>query len=485
MMRNRWNNVSLRTQLSLALMLIMLVLLMIFSAVIYVSVRGFLINQTASQLREQADSAIATVLDTPTLRDGRGKIDSRRLQAIADTLSSRTTSVVIYQNDGDTLATGRIALLPGDSGPLVAAVPPPAPRFGPRPGRWNRDQYIAIADGSPQVTVLVPMEDSRLDENVVVQLATPFQPIALVLRRVMALLVAGVVVVTALAFLLGRLATRAITRPLGQVITVSHAVAAGDLQARTGLQARNEVGLLGAAFDHMVDQVQGSFATQRRFVADAAHELRTPLTTLGGSVELMMMGAVSDPARQRTTLQRMLSEIERMTRLVNDLLTLSRLDARPEMRIGTVALDALARDVVQQARQLAPDHQIAFESTPVQVPGDADRLRQVLVNLVDNARKYTPAGGSIAVHVERAGGYGRISISDTGVGIPATDVPHVWDRFYRVDQARARATGGVGLGLAIVKGIIEAHHGVVQLSSAPGTGTTVTVDLPLHGTPTV
>jgi two-component system, OmpR family, sensor kinase len=197
-------------------------------------------------------------------------------------------------------------------------------------------------------------------------------------------------------------------------------------------------------------------------------------------VDLLMLGAASDPAQQRRALQRMNSELERMGRLVDDLLTLSRLDSRPALRRDSIDLGVLAHDLVEQFRELAPSHRWLLNAAPdVVVSGDADRLRQVLLNVLENARKYTPEGGSVTIMMTQEDHSAIVSIADTGIGIPAEDVPHVWDRFYRIDQARTRASGGFGLGLAIVRSIVESHGGQVALSSELGKGTTVVLRLPL------
>jgi signal transduction histidine kinase len=301
-----------------------------------------------------------------------------------------------------------------------------------------------------------------------------------------------------------------VLRPLDQVVATTGRIAAGDLGQRVGLPpGRTEIAQLGAAFDAMVARLEQAFAAQRRFVADAAHELRTPLTALSASVELLLMGAADN---DRATAQRLLrhldSELSRVIRLTNDLLTLSRLDVRPQIALRPTNLNALLEEVAEHSRTLLRGQELIVDvATELWVEGDSDRLRQVVLNLLDNARKYTPSGGQVMLRAssecsvwssESAStpaaqnlGLSRvegsepktqnqvvIEVEDTGVGIPADALAHLFDRFYRVDSARTRASGGSGLGLAIVQAIVQAHHGQVDIQSTPGVGTRVTIQLP-------
>ncbi len=217
------------------------------------------------------------------------------------------------------------------------------------------------------------------------------------------------------------------------------------------------------------------------FVAEAAHELRTPLTALGGMVEMLQMGADrGDQATVRRMLDTMDREIGRLGRLVGDLLTLSRLDAEQPLALVPVELAPLVTEVAQQTRLLArgQDVQLRIDASPT-VLGDADRLKQVLINLTDNALKFTPAGGRVELRLDQVNGRARLAVADTGSGIAPELVPRVMDRFARGDASRARATGGAGLGLSIARSIVEAHGGSIALESQIGHGTSAIVELPV------
>ena len=302
--------------------------------------------------------------------------------------------------------------------------------------------------------------------------------------RLRAALVVGTLLATLIAGVLGVRATRAALRPLDRVIHAARKIGAGELRERLRLKRSDEIGELAEAFDGMLDRLAVVLAAQRRFVADAAHELRTPLTALGGMVEMLQLGA---DRGDQTTVRRMLDtmdhEIGRLGRLVADLLTLSRLDAEQPLVMAPVRLGPLVKEVANQTRLLANgqqvEHRIEVEPT---ILGDADRLKQVLINLAANALAFTPADGRIEFRLVRERGTARLQVADTGSGIPPDILPRVMDRFVRGDRSRARSTGGSGLGLAIARGIVEAHGGTIALDSQMVGGTTVTIVLPLAAT---
>jgi len=248
--------------------------------------------------------------------------------------------------------------------------------------------------------------------------------------------------------------------------------------------AEDELGRMAAAFNEMLGRLQRSFVRLRQFTADASHELRTPLTSIRSVGEVGLREQRS-PEGYREIIGSMLEEADRLARLVDSLLLLARADNR-EIPVAhkRLELDALAAEVVEHLVVLAEEkrQRILFEGTPVEVWGDRTLLRQALINLLDNAIKYTPPGGEIRVAVLGKEGRGAIEVIDGGPGIAPEHEGRIFDRFYRIDKARTRAEGGAGLGLAIVKGIVEAHDGVVEVHSAVGEGSTFTVHLPVQAT---
>ena len=284
------------------------------------------------------------------------------------------------------------------------------------------------------------------------------------------------------------LAGRAL-RPVDRVTAAAAHIAAGDGSAAslatrlTVPRGGDEIARLSGTFNRMLDRIETAFATQRRFVADASHELRTPLTAIRGNVDVLTRQAAAadlGPAREdvAAALDDMRRESARMGRLLDDLLLLARADADTEMRLETraVRLDEVAQDAVRTVAALAGGQAIAVDAAPVVVSGDADRLQQLLIILLENAVRHTPTDGRIGVDVLPPNGSGaaRLVVRDTGEGIAPEHLPHVFDRFYRADGARSRATGGTGLGLAIAR----AHGGEIAVVSTPDQGATFTVTLP-------
>ncbi len=286
------------------------------------------------------------------------------------------------------------------------------------------------------------------------------------------------------------LAGRAL-RPVDRVTAMAAAIAAADGSAAS-LQTRlqvpdtgDEIARLSQTFNAMLDRLQAAFATQRRFVADASHELRTPLTAIRGNVDVLArqtahadLGPAS--ADIAAALDDMRRESGRMGRLLDDLLMLARADAETEVQLDQrpVRLDEVARDAVRTAGALADGQRLEVSADPVVVSGDPDRLQQLVLILLENAVRHTPREGRIAVEVGGNGTGARLVVRDTGDGIAPEHLPHVFDRFYRADGARARATGGTGLGLAIARTIARGHGGEIAVASTPGAGSTFTLTLP-------
>ena len=230
--------------------------------------------------------------------------------------------------------------------------------------------------------------------------------------------------------------------------------------------------------------IRAAIDSQRVFIADASHELRTPLSVIRANAELLKRHHSEPVDTNSEAVDDIVSESDRLGRMVSQMLTLAHADAgRSTLTMAEVALDETADEVARGMRLLAESRGIAFAAEierPLRLRGDSDRLRELLTILTDNAIKYTEAGGKVQLEVRRStGGKALVRVSDTGHGIPAESLPHIFDRFYRVDKARSREAGGTGLGLSIARWIAEAHGGSIHAESTPGEGTTMTVELPL------
>jgi heavy metal sensor kinase len=302
------------------------------------------------------------------------------------------------------------------------------------------------------------------------------------LGRLLMALVMAVPVALACAAGLGYLLARAALAPVERLRRSTREITADRLDRRLPVaNAGDELGRLAQTINEMIGRLERSFAEVRRFTADASHELRTPLAAIRTEAEVALGGSAVTPEQERL-LGSILEECERLTRLTDQLLALAREDAgaaRPPRQ--RVDLSALVSAVADNLRPLAEARGLTLHvkaAAGVTVAGDAARLRQVFYNLLDNALKYTPAGGTVELHVEAGARAAVVTVHDTGIGIPAEHLPHVFERFYRVDRARSRAEGGTGLGLSIARSIVVAHGGEIELTSPPGAGTTCRVMLP-------
>ena len=269
-------------------------------------------------------------------------------------------------------------------------------------------------------------------------------------------------------------------RPLREIERTAAAITAGDVSQRVDHpDPRTEVGRVGSALNTMLDHLEAADRRLRRFVADASHELRTPLASVRAYAELFARGAAARPADLERAMTGIRREAERMSVLVDDLLLLARLDEGRPLERRPVALDAIATEALDAARVVDPERPYELAVEPTVVEGDAERLRQLVDNLLANARSHTPPGTPVRVTVRRRAGEAVLEVADRGRGLDEEQAQRVFERFYRADASRARATGGVGLGLSIVAAVAEAHGGRAEVRPTAGGGATFVVSLPL------
>ncbi len=380
----------------------------------------------------------------------------------------------------------------------------------------NNDTYNLAkgSDGRRQLIVLLPLVDLQSRTIVaILQVSAPVTPIEDAIAQMRLMLALGVAVTLVIAAALTLPLITAALRPLNAIAHASRAIAEqSGLSTNSALAVRldvspthDEISRLTESFNAMVAQLDAAFTRQKQFVADASHELRTPLTALGSGLEMLLLGAdQGDPDVARRLLRGMYRETQRLQRLVEDLLTLTRLDdGHMPVSPRAVPVAPLLADVCEQAERLAHGQRIEVAmaaETPL-LYGDPDLIRQVLLILADNALKYTPSDGRVLLTAHATPATEphavAIAVSDTGVGMPAETLSHVFERFYRGDAARTRApvagheTGasagsaghpgsGAGLGLSIADQLTQAQGGHITIESKVGVGTTVTVTLPAH-----
>jgi signal transduction histidine kinase len=274
-----------------------------------------------------------------------------------------------------------------------------------------------------------------------------------------------------------------IARPVEALNRSAERFAAGDLDHRAEVGGTREVVALGQTLNQMAARLHQLEGLRRQYVSNVSHELRTPLAAIRGMAETLLTHGETDPDLRGRYLPRIVSQTDRLARLASQLLDLAQIESGNLLhRLEPVSVASVLDEVLSTCHEGAEQRGVRLvtdvpESLPL-VPMDRDRMVQVLLNLVDNALRYTPMGGSVSVAARHGGGELAVSVRDTGKGIPPEHLPHLFERFYRVDPARTSRAGGTGLGLAIVKQIVEAHEGRIDVESTPGVGTTFTVTLP-------
>lgn len=322
----------------------------------------------------------------------------------------------------------------------------------------------------------------------VVQVSRPVRQVTAPIWSLVFGIVAAGFLALGVATALGIWISRRLVQPVRELEAASLAIAQGDLNRQVPAQAADELGALARAFNRMVGELQRMMEQQRLFVANASHELRTPITNIKLRSETLLDGGLQDATIAQRYVAEIDSEADRLGRLANALLDLSQLEgAEPALPAEGVDIGPVLLSVARSMRMRVRDAgQTLHAEIPVRLPPLRvwpEQIEAVVVNLMDNAIKYTPEGGVVRLEAEAAGNVCRIRVADNGVGIPPADMPHIFERFYRVDKARSRqrgkhGAGGAGLGLAIVKALVERNGGRVWAESEIGQGTTITVELP-------
>ncbi len=317
----------------------------------------------------------------------------------------------------------------------------------------------------------------------IVQVGTSMESVGETLQRFLVLLIVAIPIALAVSLAGGWFLAGRALRPVDKITLAAQRIAAGDLSQRLSMPAaHDEIGRLAATFNNMIGRLDTSFRQIRQFTSDASHELRTPLTVMKGETDLVLRRPRPLEDYQ-SVLESNLEEIDRMTRIVDELLFLSRADmGEIKMELLPIAMEALVEDVHRQAMVLAQDRTIEVvlgTVMPAVVQGDDLRLRELLLNLVENAMKYSHAGGKVEISLLNDGREARLSVTDHGIGIAPDDHKKIFHRFFRTDVARAHTKKGTGLGLAICAWIADLHKGRVEVKSDLGQGSTFTVILPI------
>jgi two-component system, OmpR family, sensor kinase len=338
---------------------------------------------------------------------------------------------------------------------------------------------MASSDGAPLRFLVRPIGTDTQPGSVLL-VAESLAPQQRMLADVRWLLLGCGALALVLAIAGTALLTGRVLEPLTRVMREAAAVAAiGNYDERVPVLARkSEVGQFAATINTLIATVERALRQQREFLADTSHELRSPLTVVLANLNLLRRDL--DPHERELSVDEATSEAQRMRRLIDELLLLAQADAAQAIARAPLRLGELVTEAVAAVQRLAPYHiyQLQIES-PLMVIGDEERLTQVVRNLLENAAKYTPPGTTVDVRLRQSGSVAQLIVADSGPGIAAEHLVHLWDRYYRVDDVRSRESGGTGLGLPIVKFIAEAHGGRADVISHVGVGTTFTIELPL------
>jgi signal transduction histidine kinase len=468
---------------------------------------GYLHDSTVDSITQPARTELEVL--GPCFVRTAAELD-RNAQVLAQLLGTGNTGVKIVDRRGAALADHAVGV-PGSARPLelsaatvetlIASVPASKARAGTRRPRCTPGAPGAVTRAPTPATATTSADDFVL---VAVALGPPGRPVGYAIlgrspsgaeatvHRVRNIFAVGAVA----ALLMGALVSLALTglalRPLRSVTTTAEEIAAGDLHRRSNVRTRDEVGRLGSAFDRMIGRLEEAFSrvTQseqrmRRFLADASHELRTPLTALRGTSQVLLRHGNEDRPEVTAAVRDIHHEAVRLSNLVDDLLTLNRLDAEESLQPEEISLPAFMNDFGDRYAEAWPTRTVDFDQEAferVHVWADPEALRRMLLNVVDNAAKYSSPASPIKVTAEANLREVAIQVSDGGPGLSPEDRKHVFDRFYRGSESRSRRTGGSGLGLAIVQALAQRSGGSVSLDTAPGRGTTVSLTLPTTGT---
>ena len=465
----RLRAVPLRWRLLAVTLGLIAVALAVTSLVVGALLRAYLLNQTEQELNVYAASLAS--------------IDAGELKRAQSDLPTGFTARIINLDTGQVDSLGEAVQEPDQAAiPTLAANDPRV--------TGERTFEVRSVGGAGEWLALAQLNDKRTD---IVAVALPLRPLDATVSQFL-LYATGIGASGLLLMaLLGWDLIRRTFRPLTRIEDTAAKIAVGDLTQRVDVpDTDDEVASLSRSLNSMLSRIEQSFAVReaneakmRRFIADASHELRTPLAAVGGYAELYRQGALPTPDAVTGAMARIESEAHRMSGLVEDLLTLARLDGERPLELQPVDLAVLAADAAQDARTIAPGRHIVATGIdgpiePTELQADEQQLRQVVTNLVTNARVHTPDGTPIEILVGRVGTrHVALHVRDHGHGIPEEERVEVFERFYRADWSRSRGKGGGnGLGLAIVHAIVSAHGGHVRVEETPGGGATVVVELP-------
>jgi signal transduction histidine kinase len=461
---------SLRVRVTAFYVGMLAIALLVFSLAVYFGAKTFLTRSLDRRLSNNAQSIVTHYLIPLDQKD-----EDWLVEEMGESYPPGYSDPFVRVSQGS-----RILYQSGDMrDPFVSVSKLPLPSNPKWLNRFRRE----TAPGGQRVVLYTISYQPPKGTVIFVETGSPVEPIRHVLNTLLLILSLTMPIILIAAAIGGYLM---MARPLRPVVVLTEQA---ERVGREALGERlpiiptgDELERLSLALNRMIERLEAALAHNHRFSADASHELRTPLTIIRGELE-SLIEIPSLPAPVMEGLGSVLEESARMAKIVNSLMTISRLDCGGDhIELVPVDLVDVVRVTLDHMSLLAEEKHISLRfnpGPPIYVAGDSMRLKQIVVNLVDNAIKYTGDGGDVSLYVMAEEKKAVLNVADTGIGIPAASLPLVFDRFYRADQARSRESGGIGLGLSIVKAICTVHSGTASIESVEGRGTTVRIELPL------
>ena len=475
---------SIYTKLVAIIIILILALMAVVGAFLMRGVRNFYINEFYAQMQE----AFSGEVMTGDLRAAANEPDAA--VRMADILRANSGQL------GINIGTRNYYILDGGSGRYIAGSDPTA-----GPGLPITRNILTAIDGSEgyasnssddYMDVALPIRGTS--GNYIVYIIDNKETVTDLNAEIFSIIIEAMAIGLLIAILLSLLLAKTMVTPIQSLTRAAEKVAAGDFSESVDNDSKDEIGVLTRTFNDMagqlernIEDLQNAEQMRKEFVANVSHELRTPVTSIRSYAETLCdAGDTMDPGTEQRFLEVIVRESDRMTKIVQDLLTLSRFDAGSiAFDFETFSFEKSVQDVYNaellEAQKHRHNFRLHFDDELPEIRGDRARIEQVLLNMLSNAIKYTPDGGRIRITAGVKGDSVWCTVRDNGIGIPKQDIDRVFERFYRVDKARSRESGGTGLGLSIAYEIVQRHDGKMTLSSQKGKGTAITVTLPVGG----
>ncbi len=475
-----WNKLSLQARLCLLYSVLLIFSVVLVGCYSYWNIWQLFISNKSSHLRARAKPIIEHWLINNGLANSdnpESKLNPQNAFILARDLTSRNTVAIILNRNGDIIANGK--RLPEEPDPPI----PNKQYFRRALSGENEVTYRSQVNGKPVLVLLIPLRPQPASPRIfgVIQMSTLLTDIREILFRHGAMLVSLVAIILILGIGTGFWLIGASLKDLQALLVSCDEISKGNLSQRVPVKnRRDEIGRLAVAFNRMVEKLEAIFASQQRFVANAAHELLTPLTGLRGSLEVLLRGAQDDPSATARLSKGMYKEVNRLIRLCEQLLGLSRLESSSNVHKQPIILSEFFDEFKADAQVLAGGRSLTIQQGPyVKVFADPNMLKQILLNLLSNALRYSPTETPVVIGWKLLPKQVEIWVSDQGHGMDAETLSHAFEPFYQGKTTVALGDRGIGLGLSLVKSMVEAHEGTIRIESEPGKGTTVSFTLPL------